>query len=299
MIVSQALQRIRAGRFALIGILIASTIAFVSSCRSDDSDPDIGTLLSATVLAQAAACNASLARTQAGRSFTTSFEAVSDFDGFYLVPQNYQNAASHELSTAQVRTGTNSHRGYITAQGPDCGAFANCNHRGYPTVQLHKTAQGGFRTPVLVEFYSYLDMSVPDQRWFSFATFTSDSSDNWARTVLVNLGNLNTGTTNYMHLFHVPTQSRGDWSYQTSDAQSPLAYPSNQWVKVSVCLDFDSTSGNARVFQDGTLVSSAAVQGTCGVLEQAHFGLYAHPGLSSGSVYNDDLSITEVAACPF
>ncbi len=273
-------------------------LPILSGC-STESD-DLHEMLGLAIIAQAAACDASLARTQAGRcSFSTSFESVSDFDGSYLVPQNYQSAASHELSTAQARTGSFSHRGYIYGEVGGCAPGANCNHRGYPTIQLHKSTQGGFRTPVLVEFYSYLNMTLPDQRWFSFATFSADSSDLWSRTVLVNLGNLNTGTTNYTHLMHVPNQSQSDWTYQTSDSVNPLAYPMSQWVKMSVCLDFDPQNGSARVQQDGTLVSSAPVRGACGVLEQAHFGLYAHPGLSSGEIFNDDLTITEVAACPF
>ncbi|WP_244245333.1 hypothetical protein [Leptospira kemamanensis] len=54
----------------------------------------------------------------------------------------------------------------------------------------------------------------------------------------------------------------------------------------------------AKVWVDSTLVSTANVSGGCGVLEQAHFGLYASPTLSSGSIYNDDLRIQEVSVCP-
>jgi hypothetical protein len=46
------------------------------------------------------------------------------------------------------------------------------------------------------------------------------------------------------------------------------------------------------------LVSAAPVSGGCGVLEQAHFGLYAPPAISSGVIYNDDLQIREVSVCP-
>lgn len=56
--------------------------------------------------------------------------------------------------------------------------------------------------------------------------------------------------------------------------------------------------GEAKVWQDEALISASKVSGGCGVLEHAHFRLYASPTLSSGTVYNDDLSIREVSTCP-
>ena len=52
------------------------------------------------------------------------------------------------------------------------------------------------------------------------------------------------------------------------------------------------------MWQDDILVSTAEVRGGCGLLEQAHFGLYAPPDVTSATVYNDDLTIREVAVCP-
>jgi hypothetical protein len=40
------------------------------------------------------------------------------------------------------------------------------------------------------------------------------------------------------------------------------------------------------------LVARAKVRGGHGVLEQAHFGMYAIPSLTTGRVCNDDLTIT-------
>ncbi len=264
-------------------------------CRRD-IHPDEAAL--EAVLVMSAQCNERAQRTQASRSFTTSFESVSDFSGFYLVPQNYQNAASHDLkSLAQgglVRTGTNAHAGWIYAAGPNCAAGINCNHRGYPTVQLHKRSSGGFSGITFIEFYVNLNMSFGSGQWFSFATLTPDASDLWARTVLVNVGRVTGSTQNVMHLMHVPNQGENGWTYQTTTNPFPM----NQWVKISICLNLHPTNGEAKVWQDDVLVSSAPVRGGCGVLEQAHFGLYAHPGISSGTVYNDDLTIQEVSVCP-
>jgi hypothetical protein len=49
------------------------------------------------------------------------------------------------------------------------------------------------------------------------------------------------------------------------------------------------------VWQNGVLISSARVGGMKGVLSQAHFGVYAPPSVTSATLYNDDLTITEVA----
>jgi hypothetical protein len=38
-------------------------------------------------------------------------------------------------------------------------------------------------------------------------------------------------------------------------------------------------------------MSAARVRGGDGSLDQLHFGLYAHPALTNGSVRNDDIAI--------
>ena len=76
----------------------------------------------------------------AGRVFSTSFESVGDFAGFYIVPQNYMGTTSHDLSTEQVRSGTYAHKAWIYGANPPPPPGGNTNHRGYPTVQFQKTA---------------------------------------------------------------------------------------------------------------------------------------------------------------
>lgn len=275
-------------------VLVAG-VGFFLMCRRDIHPEESA---GAAALLMNAQCNDRAQRPQASRSFSTSFESINDFSGFYIVPQNYQNAASHDLkTTAQggvVRTGTYAHAGWIYASGPRCATGVNCNHRGYPTVQLHKRASGGFSGMIFTEFYANLNMTIGSGQWFSFATLTPDASDLWARTVLVNVGRVNGSAQNVMHLMHVPNQGESGWTYQTTTT----AFPLNQWVKISVCLNLNPANGEAKLWQDDVLVSSAPVRGGCGVLEQAHFGLYADPGITSGTVYNDDLTIQEVTVCP-
>ncbi len=227
------------------------------------------------------------------RTFETSFESENDFAGFYIVPQDYHNACSHELSTNVVRTGTYAHRGWIYASGEPSTVFVNNNHRAYPTVQFQKTPEGAFITPCWITLWVWLDMELhaaqPENEWFSFATLSADDSDNWNRVVCVNLS-----YDGFVHLMHVPDQGEQEHLYQTTN----VVFPMRQWVRLDIYIDFDRDNGYAKVWQDGTLVSYARVEGGRWTLPQAHFGLYAPPSLSSGTVYNDDLTIREVDGEP-
>jgi len=217
-------------------------------------------------------------------TFKTGFESINDFSGFYIVPQNHLNSASHEQTTERVRSGSYAHKGWIYAANPPSTPLVNNNHRGYPTIQLYKLPGGGFRTPALVEFWVWLDVKLSPGEWFSFATLDHTTSDTWD-AVLVNLSDKG-----FVHLMHVPRAGEGKYEFQTST----LAFPMREWVKLTVCIDFKS-DGYAKVWQNDELVSVAKTGRGEGVLTQAHFGLYAPPSLSSGIVYNDDLVVKEGA----
>ncbi|MBI5076402.1 MAG: hypothetical protein HZB62_14725 [Nitrospirae bacterium] len=179
--------------------------------------------------------------------------------------------------------GNNSHKGWIYAANPPSTLTQNNNHRAYPTIQLYKTAGGAYKTPVLIEFWVWLDVNLSPGEWFSFATLDHTTSDSWD-AVLVNLSDQG-----FVHLMHVPYSGQGERTFQTST----LKFPMKQWVKLTVSLHFDSDRGYAKVWQDDQLVSQADVKRGAGFLTQAHFGLYAPPSLSSGVIYNDDLLIKE------
>jgi hypothetical protein len=217
------------------------------------------------------------------RVYRTSFESMDEFSGFYILPKNQYGTASYELSTQQVHSGRYAHKGYIY------GSNYIHNHRAYPTIQLQKLPGGGFRTPCVIEFWVWLDVALKPGEWFSFATFTPDPSDKWSRVVTLNIG-----AEGWPHLMHVPAQNHSEWIYQNKTIQ----YPMKEWVKFRVYLDFSAEHGCAKAWMNGQLVSEAKVEGGHGMLEQAHFGLYAHPSVSKGEVYNDDLVIFEGTGNP-
>jgi hypothetical protein len=260
------------------------------------------------------------------RTFHTSFESAADFQGFYVVPQNYLGTSSHDLSTDRAHDGTCSHKGWIYGANQVISG-ENTNHRGYPTIQLYKTAGGAYQNHVFVEFWVWLDMQIDDvsgKDWFSFVTLTPYADNIWPRTIQVNLD-----SAGHVALQHVPDQDQF-----VQDIYQPNAkiFEQRQWVKLSIYMDFTSTNqfnhSFAAVWQDDQLVSAARfnarinpltvplvqwpsclsgwdgvsivqAEQMCGAtyvggLAQAHGGLYAPPGIASGTVYNDDLTIEEV-----
>jgi len=225
----------------------------------------------------------------AHKTFYTSFETIDDFQDFNIVPQNYMNSSSHQLSGEEVHSGSFSHKAWIYATNPESSQIQNNNHRAYPTIQFRKTVGGVFHTPCYITFWVWTDMNLiahsPENQWQSFATFTTDSTDNWSRTILVNLSH-----DGIVHLMHVPYQGQNDWLFQTKS----IEFPQKRWVKLKIYIDTRPLIGYAKVWQNDSLVSYAKILDGNGLLVQAHFGLYAAPSVSSGVIYNDDLEIKEV-----
>lgn len=128
----------------------------------------------------------------------------------------------------------------------------------------------------------WLDATLDEQgEWFSLATFSTSPPNNWGRVVTVNVG-----YEGWLHTFHVPNHGEGVREFQTAEA-----FPLHEWVRVTTYLDL-RPDGVIAVWQDGRLASIARVVGGSGDLVEAHFGLYAPPSLTAGSVFNDDLTIS-------
>ncbi|PKL90720.1 MAG: hypothetical protein CVV21_11245 [Candidatus Goldiibacteriota bacterium HGW-Goldbacteria-1] len=258
-------------------------------------------------------------------SITNSgFESADDFSGYFTVPQNHMETASHELSQDNIYGGNFAHKGWI--YGANTVIYGtNTNHRGYPTVQMYKD-KGVFSGPVFIELMVWLDIALEEmenKNWFSFVTLCTYSDDSWYRVITANIS-----YNHNLHLFHVPNQGEHVIDIYENDA---IAFPMRQWVKITMLVDFSSqnqySSPYAKLWQDGVLVSAATfnprinppadsalwpaclsgwdgndvadAESMCSLtyeqgLAQAHFGLYAAPLLSSGTAYNDNLKIYEL-----
>ncbi len=232
-----------------------------------------------------------LPNTTTKKEFISSFESVDDFSGFYITPQGHMGTTFHELSNSIVHSGTYAHKAWIEGTNPPATIESDNNHRGYPTIQFQNTTEGVFKTPCYITIWVWLDIelqenTVGDNDWFSFATFTDDETDNWSRTVLVNLDH-----NGFVHLGHVPLQGEQNYIFQNTN----LIFPQREWVELKIYLDFRE-NGYAKVWQNGQLVSHANLLNLDNKLSQIHFGMYAPPQIASGVVYNDDLKIIEVDA---
>ena len=223
------------------------------------------------------------------KTFTSSFESLKDFSGFYIVPQNHLNSSSHMQSKEIVHSGIFSHKAWVFGANQESTYTHNNNHRAYPTIQFQKTNSGVFQTPCYIKFWVWVDMNLqahkPENQWLSFATLTTDTTDKWDRTILANLS-----YDGFVHLMHVPLQGKKDYLFQTTTVR----FPQKQWVCIKIYLDTRPHIGYAKIWQNDTLVSYAKIFDGNGVLAQAHFGLYAAPSVASGIIYNDDLEIKEV-----
>jgi len=91
-------------------------------------------------------------------------------------------------------------------------------------------------------------------------------------------------------VFHVPDQGQHRPLLETHPP-----FPQRTWVHLSIRIDFDPDHGSIEVRQNDVLVARAKVGGGHGRLEQAHFGMYAIPTLTAGTVCNDDLTITSTS----
>jgi hypothetical protein len=97
---------------------------------------------------------------------------------------------------------------------------------------------------------------------------------------------------------HVPLQGQQQRLFQVDSLLDPtgsLLFSQKSWVRIDILINFDPTTGYAKVWQNGKLISHAKVQGGNGTLAQAHFGLYAAAAIPSGIIYNDKLRIKEIA----
>jgi len=264
-----------------------------------------------------------------GKQYYTSFEEYSEFAKFYIVPPNYLNTSTHLLQQQVVYDQSSAHEAYTYGPNP-VSSTSNTNHKAYPSFQLANTPQGVFSGAVLVEIEVLADFQLTYQSansgWSSIATFTSYSDNNWYRGYLINIE-----ADQMIHLMHVPMNGQEIHDiYQTSS----VIFPMGQWVRITAYIDYTSNntynSPYIAVWQDGVLVSAARfnprldpayifqqaqlpacmngipktasiaqIEKACGLiytggLSQTHFGLYTPPLLGSGTMYNDDLSISEI-----
>ncbi len=224
----------------------------------------------------------------AKRTFKTNFTSVDEFPDFYIVPPGDYDTIHSLKSSPQPYH----HAEIVKARDIDNESTPEyLPHRGYQAYQFHKLPDGGFVKPTVTSLFVRVGASLKTlpgiDDWISLFTMSTDSSDNWTRTILVNLS-----ADGYLRLVHVPDQGQQIYVYQNS--QPLLKFPKNRWVRLDLFLDVSSVVKQAILFQEGKVVSKASLINVSPILQQAHFGLYASARLPYGYVDNAYLRVNEI-----
>jgi hypothetical protein len=211
------------------------------------------------------------------RRYNTGFEDLSEFDGMYSTPD--QTGSTWKLQGGTTRSGKSALQGIIT-QAEDN------EHKGYQSIQLFKTTEGVIKGPVYIEFFVNMQIDIKSGQWVTLAEISTDSSDAPGKRYI----SLSLDSNYKLSLYNVPSQN-GSATVLQSDS---YVFPRNQWVNITVYVDFNDVVGTAAVWANRNLVSVANINGGANTLAQLHMGLFAQNQITSGNIYNDDLTIYQV-----
>lgn len=236
--------------------------------------------------------------------FQTSFETFLDHQNFdYVTPGTY--GTYQNIVTEAVLTGKYSHKAWMYQQnGPTNDVYSWERHRGYITVQFHKTLGGVINGPMLHIVNVYADVlllpagpalpsGAPDiNDWFSPATYSPNGGAEW-NPVMATV----TDHTGILRLGHVPTFDQDILLYQNES----YLFQMKKWHRIAVFIDPHDTKGYCKMWLDGILVSYANLYNFKGRVSAFHGGLYCSPrcwkatdGITDGFVRNEDESFYNV-----
>ena len=178
--------------------------------------------------------------------------------------------------------GNHAYKGWVSGT-------AGSSHRAYPV--LHS----GTPTPLVNTFFVYLDadyerMSVLD--WIHLGTWGNHDpaigSGRWAlHTMAVRDRKLEFAHTAPFHGNYI-------------GPAAPADFPLHRWVRLTVYMVYQETSGFVQAWQDGVPMLRATVPGlkeNPGTrLRTAHWGTYASGGVARAVQYNDEIRICTLNA---
>jgi hypothetical protein len=152
------------------------------------------------------------------------------------------------------------------------------------------------RTPLVNTFMVYMDADygrMAPTDWFHLGTWGNHDpvakSGGWA---LHTMGILGTGRTEFAHT--------EPFSGEYIGPKPQPAFPLRKWVRITVYIHYQGTTGFVQAWQDGTPTHRARVAklgefpGTR--LRTAHWGMYANGATYQGVQYNDDIRICTLDA---
>ncbi len=188
----------------------------------------------------------------------------------------------NRASGEPVQSGNFAYKGWITGN-------AASSHRAYPVVHLD------IQTPLVNSFMVYLDADydrMSRTQWIHVGTWGNQDPDTrvgvWAlHTMAVRDRKLEFAHVAPFHGSYVGPLPQTD-------------FPLRRWVRLTVYILYQGTTGVTQVWQDGVPMLRADVSqlerspGT--KLRTAHWGMYGSGSLDHGIQYNDDIRICTLDA---
>jgi hypothetical protein len=174
-----------------------------------------------------------------------------------------------------VLEGDHAYKGWITGAAAD-------SHRAYPGIQGPE-----YRTPLVNTFWVYLDVDYDrlGASWVHFGTWGNamGSGGQWALHTMSVLNRR-------LEFAHTEPFS-GEYIGPTPVPDFPL----RRWVRFTVYVLYEGTTGFVQAWQDGVPMLRATVSALASYpgdsLVTAHWGMYAAAGADHGVQYNDGIRI--------
>lgn len=207
-----------------------------------------------------------------------------DFDGGAFMPEGQTTTSRtsgwtiiHRESGEPVFRGDHAYKGWISGSSSE-------DHRAYPLIH------SDLKTPLVNSFMVYLDADYSRMKpveWIHLGTWgnhdPSRQSGRWAlHTMSVRDRKLEFAHTSPFSGEYIGPAARPD-------------FPLRRWVRLTVYMHYEGSSGFVQAWQDGTPMLRARVSllkqhpGTR--LKTAHWGMYASGTLDHGIQYNDEIRI--------
>jgi hypothetical protein len=179
-----------------------------------------------------------------------------------------------------IYSGDHAYKGWVT--GPSSGS-----HRAYPVIHTDIT------TPIVNTYMVYLDLDYDavGGDWVHVGTWGNEEEGgvgDWA---------LHTMSIRERQLeFAHTTPNLGEYIGPNPEPDFPLG----QWVRFTVYMIYEGTTGFVQVWQDGVPMLSGEVSSLADNpgtrVTRAHWGMYGPATLSSGTQYCDDIAIWKLDA---
>jgi hypothetical protein len=228
-------------------------------------------------------------RTSICRQYTEEFESFQQFikGNMFTIPSGpgpitFNDTEKNDVFTldqTRVRSGNYSAKHSIL--GPNDSV-----HGIYPTLMFQNTVGKAFVTPAYIDFWVYAsNVNLLGGQYFVLAQVSPSSDQNDYFQVQID------PIDGFLYLMHTPQYGQKVSLYQNTT----LLFPMDQWVKITIFIDYNPNAGIAALWQDDALMAVANITGGYYTINRMHLGIVAPGVVETGDIWNDGLTITNYA----